>query len=972
MERSRRIDSGPAVAVYAPGCRVVIRDEEWVVRRVDHASDGGYLLTCDGVSELVRDRVGRFLTQLEEDVQVLDPAQTELVQDPSQRYRASILYIESLLRQVAPNDERLHIAHKAAMDLVPYQVTPAVQSLKQPRQRMLIADAVGLGKTLEAGILVSELIHRGRGKRILVLTLKSMLTQFQKEFWNRFSIPLTRLDSLGLQRVRSRIPTSHNPFYYYDKAIISIDTLKQDTEYRVYLEQAYWDIIVIDEAHNVAERGTNSQRARLARLLSSRSDTLIMLSATPHDGRARSFASLMNMLDPTAISDPEHYTKEDFSDKGLVVRRFKKDIQSQVNTEFRQRRVYRDRHAASAEEEAAYEVLLSIPFTRKGAYAADKPAALLRVGLEKALFSSPAACGVSIANRRRELERQLTTGPNQAIEAELAALADLDAAVARITPEVYAKYRALLALLRSDAFGWTPRDDADRLAIFSERIETLHFLESQLAADLRLGAHQVRILHGGMSDVEQQAAVEEFGRSGAPLRLLLCSDVASEGINLHYRCHRLLHFDIPWSLMLFQQRNGRIDRYGQEQPPLIYYLVTESRNETIRGDMRVLEVLEAKDEQAYANIGDPSAFMHVYDVQAEEQITEEAIAAGKSAADFDAEWVPQQDEGEELLALFLGTAGAAMDTGLSPEEPPLASRLSLFESEYHFAREALAQLNDPERQVEFTVADDARRVSLVAPYDLRHRCDQLPREVLPEHWQFVLTDDEEAVRREIARSREDENAWPKLHYLWPLHPVMTWLTDRLLISFGRQRAPVIELPEGLALGEVVFVVSGLIPNRKSHPLIHEWLSARFQNGRCVDVEPFLQTLERTGLGRRPIPNRQQALDTTALRALLPEAIHQVRARILAQRDAFDAALQDKLRAQLEELARLRRLQHDQLELALERSAQIETIKAARRRQRVAEIDALFERYQNWVRDTLTTGREPYLQVVSALVRTQAH
>ena len=343
----------------APGARVVVRDAEWLVRKVDRTSTGGLALSVVCISELVRNKEAIFLTEVEPTIEVLDPAKTKLVPDTSSSYQASLLYMESLLRQAPPTDDNLYLGHRAAMDAVPYQLDPAIQALQQPRQRILIADAVGLGKTLEAGVLLSELIRRGRGKRILVVAVKSMLTQFQKEMWSRFTIPLTRLDSIGIQRIRSRIPTNQNPFHYYDRAIISIDTLKQDAEYRTYLENAYWDIIVIDEAHNVAERGGGSSlRAKLARLLAQRSDTLIMLSATPHDGKARSFASLMNMLDPTAIANPEDYTREDI--KGLFIRRFKKDIQDQVEKAFKERRIAQVPCAATIFEEAAFDAFADL------------------------------------------------------------------------------------------------------------------------------------------------------------------------------------------------------------------------------------------------------------------------------------------------------------------------------------------------------------------------------------------------------------------------------------------------------------------------------------------------------------------------------------------------------------------------------------------------------------------------------------
>ena len=958
----------------APGMRVVIRDAEWVIRKVDTSSDGGQQLTCDGVSELVRDKPAIFLTQLEGDIQVLDPAETQLVQDGSSGYADSLLYIESQLRRQSINDEQIHIAHQGAMDLVPYQIDPTIQALKQPRQRILIADAVGLGKTLEAGILVSELIHRGRGKRILVLALKSMLTQFQKEFWNRFTIPLTRLDSVGLQRVRNRIPSNHNPFYYYDKSIISIDTLKQDSEYRVYLEQAYWDIIIIDECHNVADRGTSSQRARLACLLATRSDTLIMLSATPHDGRARSFASLMNMLDPTAISDPENYGKDDFSHKGLVVRRFKKDIRDQVEGEFKERSVYRHHHAAFPEEEAAYAALLDIPFTRNGEYVADKRSALLRIGLQKALFSSPAACRKSIAQRILKLDKEQQTQSTQAIKDELEGLNYLDQKVSQITPDRYSKYRELLALLKSKPFGWNKRATDDRLVIFTERIETLSFLESQLKQDLKLNDKQVTQLHGTLGDQDQQQIVEQFGSPDSKLRLLLCSDVASEGINLHYQSHRMIHYDIPWSLMVFQQRNGRIDRYGQEKEPRIDYLITESANSTIRGDMRILEVLEEKDEQAYHDIGDPSVFMGVFDSEEETRLTEEAMATGQDAGAFNDRYQPEKNEGDDLLALFLGT-GSTSDSVPAPivdgvPEIPIASLVSLFPDHYTWARRALQQLHERGEPLQWHPDDATNHITLTVTDDLRHRFKFLPKEIYPELGQFVLTDDIDVIKQEIARSREDENAWPKIHYLWPHHPIAEWLGDRMLAAFGRHTAPVIELPDGLDANESVFVISGVVPNRKSHPLVNQWLGVCFKGDQFHRVEPFADLQARAGLGTRPIPNRGTPLPIERLQRLLPEAVAQAHEQLIEQRNTYEKAINQKLDDQLKELERLRERQMAQLQLKLESSRQQQGQKAHLKAIREQDINTLFDQYIQWVEETMTTEPKPWLQVIGVLSSTK--
>jgi superfamily II DNA or RNA helicase len=975
----------------APGARAVIRDEEWLIRRVDLSTDGGWLLTCDGISDLVRGQSSLFLTALEGEIEILDPATTVLVPDESPTYNASLLYLESQRRRSVPNDESIHLGHRGVMNLVPYQLDPALQALRQPRARILIADAVGLGKTLEAGVLATELIQRGRGKRILVITQKSMLTQFQKEWWSRFSIPLVRLDSVGLARVRNRIPANHNPFNHFDRSIISIDTLKSNLEYRNYLENAWWDIIVIDECHNVAARAGEtgvSRRARLARLLATRSDTLMLLSATPHDGSARSFASLMALLDPTAISDPDDYTPDDFKSKGLVVRRFKKDIRDQVSADFQERVTTCLRQPASPQEEAAYRALLDVKFTQGGEHKGGRQQELQRIGLQKGLFSSPAAALESASKRIQLLQAKADTNGDEATEVQ--GLQHLVESLQVLTQDKaaqsFSKYLRLLSHLRSDEFAWQKTDAGDRLVIFSERIETLRWLQQQLGEDLKLRASQIELLHGQMADTEQQLLVERFGRQDDPIRVLLCSDVASEGLNLHYFCHRLVHFDMPWSLMVFQQRNGRVDRYGQKHQPKIVYLFTESANEKIRGDLRILEILEKKDEQATSNLGDPSAFLNVFDPEKEAEKVANFMADGLTPEQVESTMdktaaAEDDNEADWMMTLFGGGSAANTETDVATTTSTSGStgssldRIkapgSMFKGDFHYAYTALKQINQPEMLCQWTAHEAEQIIAITAPADLQFRLRQLPREAQAVNDHYSLCADPIRVATAIETARQakaEDDTWPQLHYLWPQHPVVEWLGDRVLTHFGRHRAPVMQSHK-LRPGEQAFILMSLVPNRKGQPLLVEWsVAARADAGATFTLEPFDAFVQRAGLQAGGLPNRGTtealATATQALQRALPDAVSAMRAHMLQLQGEFAERSAQKLEGTLQELKRLQDKQIVQLTLRLE--SQIETVKRSRFERRSQQIGRVFDDYRQWVRDTLTTEPQPWIQVLAAV------
>lgn len=938
---------------YAPGMRTIIRDEEWMIKKIEKNSLGNRALHCIGISPLVKDKEAIFLTDLEK-IQIVNPADVKLIPDTSPFYKRTLLFLESQWRQQIPTDANLHIGHRAAMDLMPYQLEPAKLSLQRPRQRILIADTVGLGKTLEAGILMSELIARGKGKRILVVTVKSMMTQFQKEMWNRFTIPLVRLDSSRIQKIRASLPSNYNPFFYYDKTIISIDTLKRDVEYRTHLENAYWDIIVIDEAQNVAERGDHqAQRSRLAQLLADRSDTMIMLSATPHDGRAKSFASLMNMLDPTAIADPNNYTPDDI--KGLCIRRFKKDVKDQVSGSFLERNITLERCHASAQEEYAYDIFADMQL-QMDIGKTRGTGQLFKTSLEKSLFSSPAACIKSIEARLKKLYKKY--GANDIKDIRL--LEELKDALEKITPVDFMRYQKLLSLLRSKEYAWDAKAVDDRVVIFTERIETMKYLAEHLRTDLGLKANAIQEISGAMSDAEQQRIVEEFGRTESPIRLLVASDVASEGLNLHYLSHRLIHFDIPWSLMVFQQRNGRIDRYGQQKRPDIRYFLIDSSNKRMQMDMRIIEILITKEEQAFKNIGDPSLLLGKFSIEDEELVVADAIESGSDENAFTKMLDSEEKEFDPFEALMAAAAESDDDAPASET----VTEDTLF-SDIDYLSQALSYLNQNE-------SHPVEKLKTVSGLDIKMTPDMLrrmralvPEEALPAGETLRLSDDKVFCMQEMRRSMQTnmaETAWPTTQYLWPLHPIMSWVNDKSGLLFGRGQAPVMGIPGKLAADEIIYIVTGSIPNLKSTPMVDEWFGLLYRDGKFVETLHMNEVLRRTGISGLDIPNTNciGEAEISAAGSLLENVVEEAKAYLDTYYKKYEQTMTPLLDEEVDKLIELQNKHKKYYQLTLfEHQRKLE--------EKERSVDELFDRFTSWVTETLTIQNNPYIRVVTVLM-----
>ena len=268
--------------------------------------------------------------------------------------------------------------------------------------------------------------------------------------------------------------------------------------------------------------------------------------------------------------------------------------------------------------------------------------------------------------------------------------------------------------------------------------------------------------------------------------------------------------------------------------------------------------------------------------------------------------------------------------------------------------------------MQYRAIPDEKRIDLTMPPDLKQRYRFFPKEAVPDKDELVLIEDPDRVQMEIADCRKEEKAWPRINYLWPLSPVLDWVNDRLMAAFGRHEAPIIPLQGKLEPGETIFILSGLIPNLKGHPLVHEWFGTRFRNGHFEGIQTLPELLERTELGRRVFPNRAEGINTKELEDLLPEAVNRGRDHMMKVRSEFDSRMTDKLLQHLEELDRLKKERFSILENKFENSRQSEKIIESRKQTEEREINKIFDEYYQWIEETMTTEKQAWIQVIAVL------
>ena len=611
--------------------RVMARDRTWVVKSVSEIVDDRALITLDP-----EEPGQRPLTVVIPPEKLVALPPVELTFDvrglgPFGPWRdAHKLISVTSIKDVGI----LSGARFGRVALEAYQVTPVLRILSKPSARLLICDDVGLGKTVEAGLCMLELMARKRAARTLIVVPSGLLQQWRDEFAEKFGVDLVMIENAaGYARAQTQLPAGVNPWDVLPRVLTSIDYLKK-VEVRERALRSTWDLVVVDEAHYLAESGTprnpyRTQRTKLGADLRDRSRALLLLTATPHNGYPHTFRSLVELVEPTCATLEGDETRVAERLDRARIRRMKSQIKRKDDNgrwvdAFIPRNVEGIPVPLETEDERKLIQLVSSYCSRTARTAQGEEdenlVAFAMQIIKKRMVSSRNALRITLENRLAALskEEQREEKPEKSELRDYQAQLPMSENVAeRIAQRIVKsamppdekrrkeevkKLSAIRKLLRKLPEG-DPKIDAligylsevfdedleDRVIIFTEYLDTLSAIKERLDSDPLLKERYV-ILRGGLS-LKKRLKVE--ARFEEPqIRVMLATDAASEGLNLQRRCHRVVHFELPWNPNRLEQRNGRVDRYGQSEKPEIRYLYyPDSPEDDIMA--RLVEKIEA-------------------------------------------------------------------------------------------------------------------------------------------------------------------------------------------------------------------------------------------------------------------------------------------------------------------------------------------------------------------------------------------
>lgn len=591
--------------------RVFVRDRVWRIQAEADVSGGKKLLT------LLDPNGGEILQVLcpPEDYEVLPEEAPKFAERGLSPWKPWFEAHQAIRLSSLENRDAFAALHAGRISPEPYQFAAAAKMLHSPRPRLLIADDVGLGKTIEAGICLMELIARGRGERILLIVPPGLIPQWQDEMLEKFGFKFEAIENAAsLERAQTNLSEGIKPWVFLNRVITSVEYIKKKEVIRNALRPG-WDVIVVDEAHYLNESGTPKNpyftaRARLGQQLRDACKGLLLLTATPHNGYSHSFRSLLEIVEPTDATFE--------GDKEIIRRRvsrnmlrrlkpqiFKTDKDDNKIAAFAPREPVRPLPVTGLSEDEIKIFKMVSSYCSKTARAASgsddsEIVSFAMQIIKKRMLSSRKALTETVNHRLealkgrgaleeppsraevRELQGDLPLGEatqeriaerilkaaipkdERRRNAEKRQLNEISKLLKRLGTRPDPKITTLMSDLRTDVLS----SDGEKAIIFTEYRDTLRSMQEAFEASEDFRGKYVD-LTGGLTPKQRQARMAEFEKPN--IRFLLATDAASEGLNLQFNCRRLYHFELPWNPNRMEQRNGRIDRYGQRRNPIIRY-----------------------------------------------------------------------------------------------------------------------------------------------------------------------------------------------------------------------------------------------------------------------------------------------------------------------------------------------------------------------------------------------------------------